>query len=316
MTRANDALARRRIMCIGAYTVYVVWFYWTMFYMPAWFSYDYTWLIGDVIAVVMILTSARLQPVEDQGVWSLWSASAVLYALGNVLHSMHLPSDFSHVAYVGSSIAAVSGCIHCVMIMGVPALRLVGNALSVAAFGVMLLSDLIPQRLLMSAADPGANAVSMCMNILDVGMFVGHLLLLICARRLFTVRSLLMSACFLGFIVLDQLTVAMEINNIGDTLWVNHPFWSAPYLFMGLASTYTMAMPRVPREEQQQSLVTVYLWVMLPAMACIGLLYRAMITTDLFIRVGSLTVVGVLVIVRMVIELMEACQDEWDMVKK
>lgn len=315
MTGTSNATTRR-FVCLGAYAAYVAWFYWTYFCMPAWFSRDYTWLIGDVIAVVMVLTSVHLQPAKDRGVWTLWSASAVLYALGNLLWSMGLPYSLAHVLYVSSTIAATSGCIHCVMVMGVPTMKVVSNALSVAAFGVMLLGDMIPQRLLMPTVDHATGAVSLCMNILDVGMFVGHLLLLICARRLFTVRSLLMSACFLGFIVSDQLTAAMVTHGLEDTMWAIQPFWSVPYLFMGLASTFTTAMPQVPRTEQQRSLATVYLWVMLPAMACIGLLYRAMTTTDDFTRVGVLTIVGLLVTMRMIIELMEACRDEWDLVQK
>ena len=205
-------------------------------------------LIGDAIALFLFWVGAHCQPQEHRTPWLMFGFTAFLYAIGEVLWAYY--TDFLGIDpstpsvcdffYVSNTYVAIAAIVFYLRQSGID-FKAVAFDFFISAFAVggilyhFVMLPLIEQE----GADPVPLLINLNNAAMDLLYFAALLLLVFGAesRQFFTGRIFLMGLAFLGFFVVDQLTLVFDIYEM-ELPAVIEPVWSFPIVLLGFVSTY------------------------------------------------------------------------------
>lgn len=243
-------IARKRKFAIAAYIVYITIYYAALYlHIEPFASYPSTFsLIGDALALSMYWVGIRCQPEDERKPWIWFGISTVLYSIGESMWACY--TEFLHidpttpslcdVFYVSNSFASFYAFITYLRQTKIELREIFFDMLIslFAAGGILYYFILQPMF-----EDESVSTLSLAINIsttfIDLVLLVGVLLMFFGSdiRRLFSRRFLLLVASCLGFLIIDQLTMAFAIYDVEMPLIIE-PFWPFPFWLLGLASLY------------------------------------------------------------------------------
>ena len=243
-------LERKRRLSIAAYIVYMAVYYAAM-YLPieplepylSTFS-----LIGDVLALSLYWFGVRCQPEEKRKPWIWFGVSAALYSIGESTWAYY--SEFLHidpttpslcdVFYVSNSYASLYAFISYLRQSKVELREIFSDMVIslLAAGGILYYFIMLP--LFQDESLAGLPlAIEVSTIVIDLFLLVGVLLIIFGSdvRRLFSRQLLLFVASCLGFLLIDQLSMAFAIYEVEMPDFLG-PLWPFPFWLLGLASMY------------------------------------------------------------------------------
>lgn len=313
-------LTRKRRYAAAAYMLYAVLYYLILFgeIEPLVSHTSTVGLLGDIIALACFWVGVRCQPKERRKPWLLFGVTTLLYTCGEVLWAYYTdflgidpstPSvcDFFYVSNTYVTLAAI-----------VVYLRQSGIDFKAVAFDFFISAFAVGGILynfvmLPMLEQEGINLASLLINLnmaaMDLLFFAAVLLLVFGSesRQFLTGRMLMMAVSFLGFFVIDQLTLIFDIYEM-ETPAIIEPFWSFPLVLLGFVST-------CPEDEQAQDLLPSnprleasleYVRVLLPYVFTFCILFLVGIKFDLLdslflwaiLLVGLLSLRQILILLR------------------
>ena len=244
------SLERQRNFAVAAYLLYLAAYYLISFCgIEPFASYLTTVaLVGDVVALAFFWIGMRCQPKDKRLPWILFSVTMVLYFCGEALWAYYEdflgvdPSSPSicDVFYISNSLVSLCALVCYLRQEGIN-FKAVAFDLFISAFAVAgIFYNFVMMPLLeREAADLLPLLINLYMSAVDLMFFVAMLLLVFGtdSRHFFTRRNLLMGAAFLGFFVIDQLTLVFDIYEVEEPAVIG-PVWSFPFVLLGYVSTY------------------------------------------------------------------------------
>ena len=243
-------LEQNRRLSIVAYIVYMATFY-IVIYLPIepLASYSSTFsLIGAFLALSLYWFGIRCQPKDARKPWIWFFISTALYSAGestrayysNFLHIDPTTPSLCDVFYVSNSFASFYAFLSYLRQMKIDLREIFFDMLIslLAAGGILYYFIMRPQF-----EDETMSALPLAINIsttvIDLVLLVGVLLMLFGSdiRRLFSRQLLLLMASCIGFLLIDQLTMAFAIYEVEMPAFLG-PLWPFPFWLLGLASLY------------------------------------------------------------------------------
>ncbi len=250
MQPQTDSLRITRLVFIAVYVVYVLLFYLTMatgvYEDPMVISYF--WLIGDVIAVAMIIIGTVHQHPLNIRAWVMFMLAVITYFIADTLFSMGVSQVVYTSAYTLSALMLVAAGVLCINVMNVTIQEIAPNAVNAMLPFSLLLGNYLFTTVANDNLTPVPALLMFIICLCDFMLFTGHVVMFTShrARRMLTPRVALINASFVCFVIADVLSVSIYAQ-AGDTNMLyyanNHPFWSMPLMLLATASTFTEAMP-------------------------------------------------------------------------
>ncbi|MBR1553299.1 MAG: GGDEF domain-containing protein [Schwartzia sp.] len=259
-------LARKRKYAVCAYLLYIAAYYLILFYeIEPFVSHTSTvGLFGDAIALSLFWIGVQCQPESKRKPWFWFTITTVLYACGEGLWAYY--TDFlgidpnspslCDIFYVSNTLVSLYAVVCYVRQSGIEFRAIAFDlCISVFAVGGILYNFVLLPLLEKESAELVPLLINLNMSAVDLMFFVAILLLVFGSdsRHFFTDRILLMGLAFLGFFVVDQITLIFDIYEKELPAFIE-PFWAFPLTLLGFVSTLPepeneAVLPNRPRLE-------------------------------------------------------------------